>query len=205
MNLITTFKASSKRLLPSIKTLLLTALAIHLTACQVTPTKVTKVPTYGDYYLWLKTLDKDELLQEIEQQKINKDIKSPDAYIYVTLLHSLPASPIYNPYTAKSLLNELRLKYVESRYNPTNLALITLLKDLLNEQLLTIQQYDKQKLDFNNSQNILLSVQKSLKKKNKQLVTQNNEIVTLKQQVALLQEQISQLHHIEQSINEHGN
>lgn len=165
----------------------------------------TRVPTYGDYYLWLKTLDNDELLQEIEQQNKNKEVKSPDADIYVMLLHSLPKSPIYNPYTAKSILNKLQLQYVESRYNPTNLALMTLLKDLLNEQLLTIHKYTNVELDLKNSNNMLSSVQKSSGEKSKKLLENDQTIKALKQQVELLKEQINQLHRIEKNINEHGN
>ena len=165
----------------------------------------TRVPTYGDYYLWLKTLDNDELLQEIEQQNKNKEVKSPDADIYVMLLHSLPKSPIYNPYTAKSILNKLQLQYVESRYNPTNLALMTLLKDLLNEQLLTIHKYTNVELDLKNSNNMLSSVQQSSGEKSKKLLENDQTIKALEQQVELLKEQINQLHRIEKNINEHGN
>lgn len=181
-----------------------------ISACELIPNSTspltsTAVPTYGDYYLWLKTLDKNELLQEIEQQNRNNEVKSPDADIYVMLLHSLPKSPIYNPYTAKSMLNKLKVQYVESRYNPTNLALMTLLKDLLNEQLLTIHKYNNLSLDFKNSKNMLLSVQESSGKKGQQLLESEQQIIELKQQVELLKEQINQLHRIEKNINEHGN
>jgi len=189
-----------------IKLLLAIAVVCTVSACELIPSKAapTRIPTYGDYYLWLKTLDNAELLQEIEQQNKNKEVKSPDADIYVMLLHSLPKSPIYNPYTAKSMLNELRLQYVESRYNPTNLALITLLKDLLNEQLLMINKHDNLALDLKNSRNILLSTQDILGKKNKDLLTNEQQILELQQQVELLKEQINQLHRIEKNINEHG-
>lgn len=180
-----------------LKCLLTITLLLSITGCELIPQKNTAIPTYGDYYLWLKTLDNEELLQEIEQQQKNKEVKSPDADIYVMLLHSLPKSPIYNPYTAKSMLNELQLQYVESRYNPTNLALITLLRDLLNEQLLTRQKQNDIQVQYKNAQNMLLALQKTSKVKDK-------NIFELKQQVQLLEEQMNQLHRIEKNISEHG-
>ncbi|WP_076418535.1 hypothetical protein [Colwellia sp. UCD-KL20] len=191
-------------ILKRMKSLCLVTLLFSISACEITPQKNTTIPTYGDYYLWLKTLDKDELLQEIEQQKKNQDVKSPDADIYILLLHSLPQSPIYNPYTAKTILNELQLQYVESRYNPTNLALITLLRDLLNEQLLTRQKQNDIKVQFNNAKNMLSALQKKSGIKDKKLIENSKEITELQQKVQLLEEQISQLHRIEKSINEHG-
>lgn len=186
------------------KSLCLVTLLLSISACEITPQKNTTIPTYGDYYLWLKTLDNDELLQEIEQQKKNQDVKSPDADIYILLLHSLPQSPIYNPYTAKTILNELQLQYVESRYNPTNLALITLLRDLLNEQLLTRQKQSDIKVQFNNAKNMLSALQKKSGIKDKKLIENSKEITELQQKVQMLEEQISQLHRIEKNINEHG-
>lgn len=187
-----------------IKSALVISLLLNLSACEIIPQKITVIPTYGDYYLWLKTLNNDELLHEIEQQKKNSEAKSPDADIYVMLLHSLPKSPIYNPYTAKSMLNELQLQYVESRYNPTNLALITLLRDLLNEQLLTIQKQNNIQVQYTNAQNMLLTLQKTSVLKDKKLLKNDNDIFKLKQKVLLLEEQMSQLHRIEKNINEHG-
>jgi hypothetical protein len=181
-------------------------LIISISACELTPIKeAARIPTYGDYYLWIKSLDNNQLLQEIEQQNINKKAKSPDADIYLIMLHSLPKSPIYNPYTAKSLLNELQLQYVESRYNPTNLALITLLRDLLNEQLLMIQKYDNINVDFRNSQKLLTTEQGTSSEQEKNLKLSNKKIKELEQQVKLLKEQINQLHRIEENISEHGN
>jgi len=191
--------------------LLVLTLFLSITGCEIIPQKNTVIPTYGDYYLWLKTLDNEELLQEIEQQQKNKKVKSPDADIYVMLLHSLPKSPIYNAYTAKKMLNELQLHYVESRYNPTNLALITLLRDLLNEQLLNTQKNNDILVHYKNAQNMLLASQKSsrikdkkLLENNKKILDDNKKMVELKQQVQRLKKQMNQLHSIEKNISEHG-
>ncbi|WP_426358446.1 hypothetical protein ACPUVO_18790 [Pseudocolwellia sp. HL-MZ19] len=189
-----------------VKSLAAVGLMISISACQLTPVKETiRIPTYGDYYLWLKSLDNNQLLQEIAQQNINKKTQSPDADIYLILLHSLPKSPIYNPYTAKSLLNELQLQYIESRYNPTNLALITLLRDLLNEQLLMIQKYDNINVDFRNSQKLLIDQKETSVQQEQKLKQSGKTVKELEQQVKLLKEQINQLHRIEENISEHGN
>jgi|GEM_PF-769358 len=187
-----------------LKYLLLSVLFLSLSACESMSQKITHAPTYGDYYLWLKTLNNDELLQEIAQQKKNKAVKSPDADTYVMLLHSLPKSPIYNPYTAKSILNNLQQQYLESRYNPTNLALITLLRDLLNEQLLVIQKQNEITVEHNNAQKMLVALQEKNLIKNKKIFKSSIVIEALKQKVRMLEEQINQLHRIEKNINEHG-
>ncbi len=189
-----------------VKTLAAMGLMISLSACEITPIEeTTHIPTYGDYYLWLKSLDNEELLQEIEQQNINQHSKSPDADIYLMLLHTLPKSPIYNPYTAKSLLNELQLQYVESRYNPTNLALITLLRDLLNEQLLLIQKYDITTAELTSAKKSLTTQKSTASQQEQELKLKNEQVKELEQQVDLLKEQINQLHRIEKNISEHGN
>ena len=145
---------------------LLPLILILLVGCKTTPEVTASVPTYGDYYLWLKTLSNDELLQEVEQQRREQENYSSDADIHIMLLHSLPESPIYNPYEAKSILNELQLQYIQSRYNPTNLSLITLLRDLLNEQLLTIQKQNDITVQYKNNKKILVALQKKVLKKN---------------------------------------
>jgi hypothetical protein len=175
-----------------------------MVGCKTSPEVTVVVPTYGDYYLWLKTLNNDELLQEVEQQRKRQESYSSDADIHIMLLHSLPESPIYNPYEAKSILNELQLQYLQSRYNPTNLALITLLRDLLNEQLLTIQKQNDVMVQFKNNKKIVASLQKSVGKKDKTLLKNAKEIFELKKDVQILREQISQLQSIEKNISEHG-
>ena len=45
--------------------LLIITLFLGITGCELIPQKNTAIPTYGDYYLWIKMLDNEELLQEI--------------------------------------------------------------------------------------------------------------------------------------------
>ena len=183
---------------------LLPLILILLVGCKTTPEVTASVPTYGDYYLWLKTLSNDELLQEVEQQRREQENYSSDADIHIMLLHSLPESPIYNPYEAKSIQNELQLQYIQSRYNPTNLSLITLLRDLLNEQLLTIQKQNDITVQYKNNKKILVALQKKVLKKDKELLKNSKVMFTLIKDNEFLKEQINQLQSIEKNISEHG-
>jgi len=183
---------------------LLVAIFIVITGCQTTQKPPVRTPTYGDYYLWIKTLNNDELLLEVEQQRQKQEGHSSDADIHIMLLHTLPESPIYNPYEAKSRLNELELQYIQSRYNPTNLSLITLLRDLLNEQLLTIQKHDEINVQYKNNKKILARMQQKVGIQNKSTLKQNKQIAELKQQIKTLKEQLTQLQNIEKNISEHG-
>ena len=183
---------------------LLPLILILLVGCKTTPEVTASIPTYGDYYLWLKTLSNDELLQEVEQQRREQENYSSDADIHIMLLHSLPESPIYNPYEAKSILNELQLQYIQSRYNPTNLSLITLLRDLLNEQLLTIQKQNDITVQYKNNKKILVALQKKVLKKDKELLKNSKVMFTLIKDNEFLKEQINQLQSIEKNISEHG-
>lgn len=187
-----------------VKYLLIPFLVLFMIGCKTTPEVTVTMPTYGDYYLWLKTLNNDELLQEVEQQRQKQESYSSDADIHIMLLHSLPESPIYNPYEAKTILNELQLQYIQSRYNPTNLALITLLRDLLNEQLLTIQKQNDINVQFKNNKKILSTLRKNIEKKDTKLLNKSNEIDELNKSIQLLKEQINQLQSIEKNISEHG-
>lgn len=181
-----------------------TLLCLFLMGCQTTQAPPPVIPTYGDYYLWIKTLSNDELLQEVEHQRQKQEDFSSDADIHIMLLHSLPESPIYNPYEAKSILNELQLQYLQSRYNPTNLAFITMLRDLLNEQLLTIQKQNDITVQYKNNKKILARVQKKVSEKDKEILEKSKTIFDLNQQVQTLKEQLSQLQSIEKNISEHG-
>lgn len=192
----------------NIKRCLILSVFWLLVGCQTTqmqtPTTTQRMPTYGDYYLWIKTLNNDELLLEIEQQRHKLEDYSSDADIHIMLLHSLPESPIYNPYEAKTILNELQLQYIQSRYNPTNLSLITLLRDLLNEQLLTIQKQNDITVQYKNNKKILAAVQKQVSKKDKKLLNNTKKIFELEKQIQVQKEQLSQLQSIEKNISEHG-
>ena len=145
-----------------------TLLLVNLSACQVTPQAPASF-NYSQYYLWLKTLNAEELSTEFLQQKqalIDHD--SQQTKIKLLLLHTLPSSPQYQPYKAKTLLNQVPLS--ASQFNSEqNLAFMLLIKDLLNSQLLLIEKHQRQT------------------DKDKQAISQ------YQQQINLLEQQLEQL------------
>ena len=165
-------------------------LALSLFGCQLLSQTPGPQSSYGQYYLWLKTLTSEELAVEIAQQKQSLLQGNIQAEEYLLLLHSLPSSPIHNAYTAKSILNKRKNQYVESHYNPTNLALITVLKDQLNQQLLILKKLTDKTEDLQLSR--------------KQQVALNKSNTANKALIIQLKQQIVQLKKIEKNINEHG-
>jgi len=175
----------------AIKLVCLSLTILIMSGCQLVSSPINSTSSYGQYYLWLKGLTAEELKQEVSRQKQSQSMGNVQAKEFLLLLHSLPNSPVYNAYTAKSILNELHSQQIEAQYVPKNLALMTLLKDQLNQQLFALEK---------------------LKNKSALLVSRQNEIQQVKQsseQQALLikqlKQQITQLKKIEKNINEHGN
>ena len=167
-----------------------------LSGCQTTPInntpKVSEHKTsYGEYYLELQTLNKTELITEVEnlQLQITKiPTSSPQAdyntQIKLLLLYSLPKSPIYNTFNAKALLNRMKREETTTsiiKLNPSERGLIALLRDQLNQRLLM--------------RNRLLEQQQA----------QQNEALKQQQELVdkthLLEQIIAQLKKIEQTIN----
>ncbi|WP_448212829.1 hypothetical protein [Colwellia sp. MEBiC06753] len=99
----------------------------------------------GAYYQWIKALEPKQLSAEIALQKQRVTNNQTNAQIYLLMLHSLPSAPIHNPYIAKSMLNDGAFnQYLFAHVSSEDLALITLLRDQLNQQLLLIQAQEKQ-------------------------------------------------------------
>jgi len=169
---------------------LLLILLLLNTSCQLINQPTKLMTSYGQYYLWLKSLTQEELQQEILQQKQNLTTNKIDTELHLLLIHALPNSPIHNPYTAKALLNTFQQGYISTRYNSENLAFITMLRDQLNEQLLTLDKLAKTSLINKKNQSKIKLIDK------KNLIQQ--------QTVKRLTQQIIQLKKIEQTINEHG-
>ncbi|XQW85614.1 hypothetical protein ACOYR1_02455 [Thalassotalea piscium] len=165
--------------------------------CQTTPTTPatpksnTDYSYYGSYYLWIKSLDNEELVQEIKKQQREELEGNQQAEYHLLLLHSLPNSPIHNPYTAKSKINQQGLiQEAQAQFNVSDLAFIIMLRDQLNQQLLIL--------------NKLINKEKANTESQKQLQVQQQSIDKLEQQSQKLQQQILQLKNIERSINDHG-
>jgi len=176
----------------SFKLLLSVFAALLLSACQINDQfsleRSASEPQidYGQYYLYIQSLSDSELVNEINQQKLNKSNETGNADQHLLLLFSLPNSPIHNPYTAKSLLNSHQRNNV-SVNDKADRAFMALLKDQLNQQLFLFQKLISEELQ-----------QEQQQKK------QTDTILVLKEKVAQLEEQILQLKSIEKNINEHG-
>lgn len=145
---------------------------------------------YGSYYLWIKSLSKEELGEEIRRQQEKSKQGNEQAEMQLLILHSLPNSPIHNPYTAKSKLNQHELAPDSAQFNVSDFAFIVMLKDQLNQQLLVL--------------NKLILNEKLALETLKQVELQQQSIEQLESQSKKLKEQIKQLKNIEKSINEHG-
>ena len=164
--------------------------SLSLFGCQLT-TQESNYSQYGSYYLWIKSLEQKALLEEIKKQQQLEQQGMPTAEFHLLLLHSLPQSPIHNPYTAKSALNrEALLEQARSRFNVEDYAFIVMLKDQLNQQLLLL--------------NRLIERENRVKESSQQILMQQQNLEKLEQKSAKLQQQIEQLKAIEQSINERG-
>lgn len=182
------------------KLLLVILSGVFLSACQLTDhylfetAEVKGNSNYSSYYLLLKTLTESELQEEIVQQRAQKSQGNTDAEIKLILLHSLPNSPSHNAYTAKSLLNDLLKQDSSYQLNSADQALISLLKDQLNQQLYIFQKLINQELTHDEQ-----LASEHLKEK-KQL----QKIAALELKVKQLTTKIIQLKKIEQTISDHG-
>lgn len=174
--------------------------SVCISGCQLNDFHVTdnvvasNTVNYGQYYLALKNLSANELLEEIKQQKLKKSQGSIEAEVNLLLLHSLPNSPIHNAYSAKSRLNEQLKNHKSYQFSPADQAFIILLKDQLNQQLYLFQQVINQGLEHDaQTAQYQLSKQK-----------QQDEITALELTVTQLTKKITQLKKIEKTISEHG-
>lgn len=162
-----------------------------IAGCEILPNSSQNSAQFNHYYLWIKSLNDEEVLQEISKQRANKKAGLTNADLHLIMLYSLPNSPVHNPYTAKSQLNDFQLEpYEETTFSTTDLAFIVMLKDQLNQQLLILEQLNNYKGAYKQSKN-LIGTQK------KQLLEAKNEITQLKKTII-------QLKKIEQAISEHG-
>lgn len=159
-----------------------TATSTAASPAQVSPT-ITPFD-YSYYYVWLKTLAPDELLAEITKQKQgSEDPNNHTHYIKLMLLHSLPRSPIYQPYNAKTILNQYPILISEIsniQNQSSNLGFVLLLKDQLNAQIRLIQ------------------------KRQQHTRLQQEKLTEQALQINQLTRQLTQLKKIEKTINQHS-
>jgi len=145
---------------------------------------------FSQYYLSLKQLNPGELLDEIERiSQLQKQSKQQDkADVYLLLLKALPNSPIYNPYNAKDQLNRLPAELLSEKHlTVADLALISLLKDQLNEQL------------YAQARITALEQEKGLNQQE-----YSRQLNGLQSSLTELQQKLTQLKNIETAIDKHG-
>lgn len=175
----------------NIRAWLILATLFMLSACQSLPFANNNKTDFSHYYLWIKSLNDEEVVQEINQQKLNKKSGYINADLQLIMLYSLPNSPIHNAYTAKSQLNDYQLEpYNNAIFNATDLAFVVMLKDQLNQQLLLLEELNNYKSAYKQSKTLLAS--------------QQQQIDSNQQTIAQLNKQIVQLKKIEKAISERG-
>ncbi len=175
-------------------------LTTFLSACQLTPPEVNNNPvkraSYSQYYLWLKTLDNNQILAEEVKQKSLKADSSQEANSLsqskLILIYSLSNTSLHQPYKAKRLLNEYLL--TNGNNSDENVAFTILLRDQLNSQLHLLEKQNATDKECNKQLDehhlLIEQLQKQLDQTNKQLNQVNQQLMLLKQ--------------IDQNINERG-
>lgn len=142
-----------------------------LSGCQLLDKSNSNRIDFSHYYLWIKSLNDDEIAKEIIQQKNNKQSGYTQTDVQLIMLYSLPTSPIYNPYTAKTLLNEYPLApYSETTFSTTDLAFIVMLKEQLNQQLLLLEKITNYKGVYTQSKKLNRSQQLKIDQLNEQII-----------------------------------
>ncbi|MCJ8295074.1 MAG: hypothetical protein MJK15_11755 [Colwellia sp.] len=178
--------------------ILIILLASLSSACQMTTStnNIHNEGSYSDYYLWLKTLNKKQVLAEEQKQQavlnktlnksLNKPINSVDlSQGKLILIYSLANTPLHQPYKAKRLLNEHLL--ASNNMSKDDLGFTMLLRDQLNTQLHLIEQQAQARKKFNKQSDEHHAIIEQLKK---QLKRVNQQLILLKK--------------IDQNINERG-
>ncbi|MFD2165065.1 hypothetical protein ACFSJY_02215 [Thalassotalea euphylliae] len=137
------------------------------------------------YYLWLKSLTKEELKTEYQDKLKQATEPLSEEQLHLLAIYSLPSSHVFSPYRAKSMLNNQPFNaYIESTQTPENRAFVSILRDQLNQQLLLMQRAD--------------NLNKKAKQTNAQLTLQ----LTMAQQAsAALEKKLNQLKSIEQQLS----
>jgi len=146
-------------------------LIFMLSGCQLLDDSSHKKPDFSHYYLWIKSLNDDEVKKEIVKQKSNIKSGYTQADVQLIMLYSLPNSPIHNPYTAKSMLNDYPLiPYTETTFSATDLAFIVMLKDQLNQQLLLLEKITNYKGVYKQAKKLNTAQQLQINKLNNQII-----------------------------------
>jgi hypothetical protein len=142
-----------------------------LSGCQLLDDSKSKTVDFSHYYLWIKSLNDDGIIKEITQQISNKQLGYALADFQLIMLYSLPNSPIHNPYTAKSLINDYSLAlYSDTIFSDADLAFIVMLKGQLNQQLLLLEKINNYKAVYQQSKKLNTAQQFKIDQLNEQII-----------------------------------
>jgi hypothetical protein len=156
---------------------------------------------YTGLYLSLTALSGEQIAESFHRHQlisqVNKDPNLKEIigntspitwHLKSVLFFALPNSPVHNPFTAKSKLNQLSLDSLkETHLTSADFAFFSMLRTQLNQQILLL--------------NALSAEKKTLQRMKQAYQIKSSK---LQQQLQALQQQIIQLKKIESNINEHG-
>jgi hypothetical protein len=183
---------------PHIAKYLVFIIAVLLSGCQMTTpieNSAHESVNYGRYYVWLKTLDRQQLIAEEQLQSSGGTDNSgtlKDSQGKLILIYSLPNSRLHQPYKAKRLLNDLLLS--EQAVAEDNIGFTNLLRDQLNSQLNLLQKHEKLKNTLTDSNDHYNEVINKLKRQLNQTDTDLNRV----------NKQLNLLKKIDQRIDQQG-
>lgn len=161
--------------------LLMLLLISALSGCQLLEASKSDRVDLSHYYLWIKGLNEKEIAQEITLQQSDKTPGSEKSDVQLIMLYSLPNSPIHNPYTAKTLLNEYPLPpYHDTSLSTSDLAFIVMLKDQLNQQLLLLKKITNYKGAYQQAKKVSSAQEVKINQQNKKIEQLHKQIIQLK-------------------------
>jgi hypothetical protein len=161
--------------------LLMLVLISALSGCQLLEASKSDRVDLSHYYLWIKSLNEKEIAQEITLQQSDESSGSGKSDVQLIMLYSLPNSPIHNPYTAKTLLNEYPLPpYHDTSLSTSDLAFIVMLKDQLNQQLLLLKKITNYKGAYQQAKKVSSAQEVKINQQNKKIEQLHKQIIQLK-------------------------
>lgn len=111
----------------TIRLLYVSIVLLFVSGCQSTDNQNNHIPI-GDYYLAVKGYTDEQFAQELAWQKQQLVITPSESAIKLAVLYTLSNRADYNPYTAKSYLNQV----ADYQVNVEDIAFLTSLREQLN-------------------------------------------------------------------------
>ena len=161
----------------TLKLALISLLLMLTSGCQSTDNQLKRIPI-GDYYLAVKGYTSEQFSQELTWQKQQLAITPHESAIKLAVLHTMSNKPEYNPYTAKSYLNQV----AEYQINVDDLAFVTSLREQLNGLIIQLNQNHQ-------SKSRIKDLTQALDKQTQENIRLNDKIEQLKRIEQTIQQQ----------------